>query len=240
MTRMIAKKDNRSIDHCSGNDDRDEHEEAKKQKHSDSSKKKKLSPLAMAAADWMEEEEEEDELEKYWGNYERMKNDKKKDDTDANPLEKQADKNNYEGKSNKTTLELLDDYYEKLGIDKKTERQHKYEIEEAIRTARKISSTTKERIDALEKVQPFLQPNTRLGGQALIELATLYCNKSNREEKCNDDVREILMTVINSNQDRSMRRRARQLLFELEKTVTNSDIKSRLNNFGFRFDSFWS
>ena len=212
---------------------------------------KKLSPLAMAAADWLDEEEEDDEWGQYWDKYETSKQNKDTITSDKSIWDSSSaigniDKRN--GIGNLTTEELLDNYYETMGIDKKTERYHQKEIESALQYAKSqkkggttIPSNTKTIIKKLEQVQPYLQPNTQLGGQALIELATAYYyhyyNRDDENDSFVSKSQTILQLILEKNLDRSTLRQAKQLLIQI-----NSDTKSTNRRprgiFGFNFDDF--
>mmetsp|Transcript_34115 Transcript_34115/g.50956 ORF Transcript_34115/g.50956 Transcript_34115/m.50956 type:complete len:82 (-) Transcript_34115:526-771(-) len=80
-----------------------------------------MSRLIMAAADWMEKEE--DELNFYWEHYYNAKQ--------SNTLKSDLTNDQNDEESQKTTPsdlsteELLDRYFQKFGIDKRTEKEHR-------------------------------------------------------------------------------------------------------------------
>eukprot|EP00978_Attheya_sp_CCMP212_P001218 scaffold2550_cov48-Attheya_sp.AAC.1 len=133
---------------------------------------KSMSPLAMAAADWLEEEE--DELSLYWEKFDDAKRDGLSNKSRVNTAtELLVDEKNVSPVVAITTEELLDRYYESRGISRKTEQMHEQEIKDAVKAARKASSA-EEAIRRLEVVRSYLQCNTQLGGNALLELAECY------------------------------------------------------------------
>ena len=74
----------------------------------------------------------------------------------------------------------MDTYFESRGINKAAERERHGEIENSVHAARRATSG-EEVVRILEKVCPFLQPNTKLGGGALLELAECYEAKGEPE-----------------------------------------------------------
>ena len=244
-SRIFSNKSTINNSNDSSSDDNEEENET-----SVAPKTKKLSPLAMAAADWLEEEE--DEWGQYWNKYETSKQNKDTKKSGATSL----DSTNAFGTidvsdsiGNRTTEELLDDYYETMGIDKKSERYHQKEIESALQYAKSqkkggtntIPSNIKTIIQKLEQVRPYLQPNTQLGGQALMELATAYYYDSNLDDDENDSSisksETIVQLILEKNLDRSTIRQAKQLLIQITND-TKSNTRPSKGIFGFNFDTF--
>ncbi len=130
---------------------------------------KALSPLAMAAADWLEEEE--DELVLYWDRFDAARSSRSgnndEEDDDEGQGRQQITSQNDEGA---TTEQLLDRYYQGRGIDKKGGRKHGEQIRKATESAGRASSA-EDAVKALEPVRPYLQFNTKAGGNAYFELA---------------------------------------------------------------------
>lgn len=118
------------------------------------------------AEDWLEEEE--DELQLYWERFDENKsgNIKQEDSSHASKIHDDEEDDSL----TLTTEQRLDRYYDRRGINKRREREHITEIEHALKNARK-AATPEEAILFLEKVQPWLQINSKLGGTALLELA---------------------------------------------------------------------
>jgi hypothetical protein len=133
---------------------------------------KPKSRLARLAEDWLEEEEEGDELTKYWERFD--KKEKQEPTTVVVVVEKEEE-------NNLSTEQRLERYYDRRGINKKKEEEHATSIQEAIQTAQK-AATSEQAIAALQKVRPWLQVNTRLGGTALVELAIALWQKDEEEE----------------------------------------------------------
>jgi hypothetical protein len=120
------------------------------------------------AEEWLEEEEG-DELTKYWERFDM----KEKQEPTVVVAEKEEE--------NLSTEQRLERYYDRRGINKKKEEDHAISIQEAIQTAKK-AATSEQAIAALQKVRPWLQVNTRLGGTALVELAIALWQKDEEEE----------------------------------------------------------
>jgi hypothetical protein len=79
-------------------------------------------------------------------------------------------------KSTEDTRERLRQYREKVGIDVQSEKDHKAEIDEALRIGslamqRGIYATA---VSALEKVTKYCSSNSRIGGKVFLELAMAY------------------------------------------------------------------
>jgi hypothetical protein len=129
---------------------------------------KPQSRLARLAEEWLEEEEG-DELTKYWERFDM----KEKQEPTVVVAEKEEE--------NLSTEQRLERYYDRRGINKKKEEDHAISIQEAIQTAKK-AATSEQAIAALQKVRPWLQVNTRLGGTALVELAIALWQKDEEEE----------------------------------------------------------
>ncbi|CAB9517483.1 expressed unknown protein [Seminavis robusta] len=127
---------------------------------------KPKSRLAQLAEDWLEEEQD-DELQLYWERFESNK---------ANPSSlvcKQpsadSDSDNNDEEQLLTTEQRLERYFGRKGIHKSNERKYAPLMEKVIAKAQ-AATTPEEAMLALEPVQPYLQPRTRLGGTALYEL----------------------------------------------------------------------
>ena len=169
----------------------------------DDTKKKTLSPLAMAAQDWLEDDDDDDELFSYWNRF-----DEKKSDAKTGDKAKALDIPNFPAVDRSlSTEQLLDQYYDGRGIDKRVENQHKEEIQKALDSATKAKSA-KEAVNMLEAVRPWLQSNTKLGGNALLELGEAY--------EADDNVNEAktIFESLQSNPQTDIKRRARYLLSE--------------------------
>lgn len=197
------------------------------------SKPKAMSRLAIAAADWMEEEE--DELFSYWDRFDDAKsNAKQKDriaktstvtslfttDTESNLLNTTI-----------STEERLDRYFKSRGIDKSLEKKHSKDIERAMRYATNSALCPMDAIQELEKVQPYMQIGSNIGGSALLELAYAY--------QANGDIDEMVTIcnmIIENNPLRELRKQAKQLKQEPEKYGKKYERK----NFWTSFDSLWS
>lgn len=120
--------------------------------------RKAQSPLAMAAQDWLEDDDE-DELFAYWDRFDEKKSDAKMESksnvfemSDAPAVDRSL-----------STDELLDQYYKGRGIDKRVENKHRNEIQKALNAA-KMAKSAREAVRFLEEVRPWLQTNTKLGG----------------------------------------------------------------------------
>jgi tetratricopeptide (TPR) repeat protein len=162
---------------------------------------KSMSPLAMAAADWLEDEE--DELSLYWEKFDDAKRDGIDNKSRLNTAtELLVDEKNVSPVA--TTEELLERYYESRGISRETEQKHKQEIKAAVKAARKASSA-KEAIRLLEGVKSYLQCNTQLGGDALLELAECY--EANDEPEKSLEIYEKVRT----NPQSQIRRRVKAI-----------------------------
>jgi len=167
--------------------------------------KKKIaqSPLAMAAQDWLEDDDDDDELYSYWNRF-----DEKKSDAKTGEKAKALDIPNFPAVDRSlSTEQLLDQYYEGRGIDKRVENQHKEEIQKALDSATKAKSA-KEAVNMLEAVRPWLQSNTKLGGKALLELGEAYEADGNVNEA------NTIFESLQSNPQTDIKRRARYLLSE--------------------------
>lgn len=165
------------------------------------SEQKALSPLAMAAADWLDDEE--DEISKYWEKFDDAKRgDRAKNDVSRTASEAEEAPG---AKSGATTEELLDNYYESRGINKAAEREHQGEIEGAVQEARAAESA-EEAVRILEKVRPYLQQNTKLGGETLLELAECY------EAKGESERADEIYGSLQSNPHTDIKRRVRQIV----------------------------
>jgi len=131
---------------------------------------KPKSRLALLAEDWLEEGE--DELASYWERFDENKKGNVSTDSKATSFASPGSYKNIVDDSSSealTTEERLERYYNSREINKKKEEQFKSNIEYAINAARK-AATAESAIVELEKVQPYLQVNSKLGGTALYEL----------------------------------------------------------------------
>ena len=162
---------------------------------------KAQSPLAMAAQDWLDEEE--DELSSYWNRFDENKSDAKKaakskvfEIPDVPVVDRSL-----------STDQLLDQYYEGRGIDKRIENKHRDEIQQALNAAKKAKSA-KEAVRILEGVRPWLQTNTKLGGDALLELGEAHEADGNIIEA------KTIFDSLQSNQQNSIKKKARYLFSE--------------------------
>lgn len=133
------------------------------------SEDKPKSRLALLAEDWLEEEE--DELASYWERFDENKNGNVSADFNSTSFASSGSYKNIVDSSSETltTEERLERYYDSRGINKKKEEQFASQIEYAINAAKK-AATAEIAIAELEKVQPYLQVNSKLGGSALYEL----------------------------------------------------------------------
>ncbi|GFH44922.1 hypothetical protein CTEN210_01396 [Chaetoceros tenuissimus] len=141
---------------------------------------KPKSRLALLAEDWLEEEE--DELSSYWERFDENKNGNVSADSKSLSFASSDSLPNIVDDSSSETLtteERLERYYDSRGINKKKEEQFKSNIEYAIDAARK-AATAEIAIAELEKVQPYLQVNSKLGGSALYELAIALWQRDGR------------------------------------------------------------
>mmetsp|Transcript_40089 Transcript_40089/g.84172 ORF Transcript_40089/g.84172 Transcript_40089/m.84172 type:complete len:293 (+) Transcript_40089:35-913(+) len=157
---------------------------------------KPKSRLAMLAEDWMaEEEEEEDDLAKYWQQFEDNKINNQRPQAEPETIEMETNNNNL-----LTTEERLEQYFDRRGINKRKEKEHSAEIQQAITTAKSILASGRppqRAIQTLQEVRPYLQSNTRLGGTALFQLVlALYSN---------DDQEEALLLCRELRQNRHVR-----------------------------------
>lgn len=144
---------------------------------------KPKSRLALLAEDWLEEEE--DELTSYWERFDENKNGNISADSKSSSFASPYSSPNFVDDSSSeelTTEERLERYYDSRGINKKKEDQFKSNIEYAINTARK-AATAEIAIAELEKVQPYLQVNSKLGGTALYELAVALWQRDGRPDE---------------------------------------------------------
>ena len=144
---------------------------------------KPKSRLALLAEDWLEEEE--DELTSYWERFDENKNGNISADSKSSSFASLYSSPNFVDDSSSevlTTEERLERYYDSRGINKKKEEQFKSDIEYAINTARK-AATAEIAIAELEKVQPYLQVNSKLGGTALYELAVALWQRDGRPDE---------------------------------------------------------
>mmetsp|Transcript_32025 Transcript_32025/g.47115 ORF Transcript_32025/g.47115 Transcript_32025/m.47115 type:complete len:203 (+) Transcript_32025:210-818(+) len=166
--------------------------------------RKKMSRLAMAAADWMEEEE--DELNLYWERYDNAKQSKTpKPDLTNVPNDESTTT------SALSTEELLNRYFQKFGIDKRTEKEHVDEILRALEIANAVTTQPTQAIRVLEEVRPYLQIKSRLGGNALLELGAAY--EDNDEY---DKARDIYES-LKENPERDIKGRVRTALLNVGK-----------------------
>jgi hypothetical protein len=163
---------------------------------------KALSPLAMAAADYLEEEE--DELSQYWNRFDNAKRgDAAKVDASPTGATEVLSKG---ATSAASTEELLDTYYQSRGIDKAAEKKYRAEIECAVQGARAAASA-EEAVRILEKVRQYLQNHTRLGGDALLELAACY------EAKKDPGRADEIYAALKSSPHEDIRQLAKRILF---------------------------
>lgn len=164
---------------------------------------KPKSRLALLAEDWLEEEE--DELTSYWERFDENKNGNVSADSKSLPFASPDSLPNIVDDSSSealTTEERLERYYDSRGINKKKEEQFKSNIEFAIDAARK-AATAEIAIAELEKVQPYLQVNSKLGGSALYELVIALWERDGRPD---EDLIEKLMGNVH------VRRELQQLM----------------------------
>ena len=213
-------KDNGSGAHSTASDDlcANESDEMKS-----NTPPKPMSRLAMAAADWMEEEEE-DELSDYWDRFDDAK-------SSANKYDKSqlTDSKEEDDAITMSTDQRLDNYLKSRGIDKTVERKYAQEIGQAM-TLAASSSSAYDAIQTLERVRTYMQPGSKIGGSALLELAYAYHAHGDVEEAvriCND--------IIELNSLREVRTKAKQLLADPERYGKNYDKKGFWSN----FDSSW-
>jgi len=122
--------------------------------------------LARLAEDWLEEEE--DELQLYWERFDENKSSNKQEDSSAQATKNQNGHD--EEEDSLTTEQRLERYYDRRGINKRREREHTMQIQQALEKAKK-AATPEQAILFLKEVQPWLQINSKLGGTALLELA---------------------------------------------------------------------
>lgn len=205
------------------------------------------SRLAQLAEDWLEEEEEEDELLSYW---DRFDTNRASSSGETNSLVQNTATTTAteEEDDSLTTEERLERYFDSRGINKALEAQHATDIEAAIGQAQR-AETPVEAIHALSKVQPWLQPNTRLGGKALYELAVALWQEevlerltsaSGQDEDTTlllfpqGDSARILETLMNNPH---MKDQVRQLLKQRRPPIRN---KTKSNIFGAWGDAFSS
>lgn len=184
----------------------------------------------MAAADWLEEEE--DELLSYWDRYDAAKSNSGTASADGN---KSSAASSVSAETDLSTEERLDRYFESRGIDKSTEKKHAPEIESAVSYATNSASSASEAIAALEKVRPYLQVGSKLGGTALLELAYAYQAAASDQEDYEGEYKEICNAIIETNPLRELRLRAKQLLEEPTRYGKKYDKKGLWGS----FDSLW-
>lgn len=157
----------------------------------------------MLAEDWMAEEEE-DELADYWERFEDNKVNRQQIETNGEELISNA--NDYDPE-HLTTEERLEQYFDQRGINKQKENQHATEIQHAIDKATQILDAGRppaQAIQILQTVRPWLQANTRLGGNALLQLAVALWQNDEREGalllcdelKQNRHVRQQVVTFL--------------------------------------------
>lgn len=182
---------------------------------STSSSKKPQSRLAMAAADWLEEDDG-DELAMYWDRFDAAKaaaksgGDRKKEQAEREVRQEggmavMTNDDDDEIADNASTEELLERYHESRGINKEEERKYGPQIEEATRAAGCASSAS-EAIRILEAFRPYLQYNTKLGGNAYLELAQAL--DANEDVDAATDIYLELATSPHGD----IRRQAREML----------------------------
>ena len=148
---------------------------------------KNKSRLAQLAEDWLEEEAE-DELMSYWDRFDTNRV-SSAGETKTFMIQKNATATEAEELA-LTTEERLERYFDRRGINKALEAQYASDIEAAIRQAQR-AGTPGEAMNALREVQPWLQANTRLGGQALYELAVALWQEEVLKSKVNTTAIEI-------------------------------------------------
>jgi len=186
---------------------------------------KALSPLAMAAAEVLEEEE--DELAAYWERYddakagEAMRPQRRMPEWDGSPTTK--------GSSATRTDELLNRYYAAQGIDKVAEDAARDGIEAArgqarLELARGHPLAAVLTLEVLQQ-QGLLQPHSKLGSAALLELAS-YHEHSDQEERA-----RAIYESLGSHPQTDVRREARSLL---------TSVTSRTRRLSGRAGSWWS
>lgn len=211
--------------------------------NNETQEKKPMSRLAMAAADWLEEEE--DELSNYWNKFEEAKSNSNTNvsgssgssGSDSGSSSTISSTNNESSNQQKqqqqlTTQERLDKYYKGRGIDKKFETKYANEIKKAIQKANQASNAS-EAIQILIKVRPYMQPNTKLGGEALIELSQAY--RANGE----DDEVGVIYELLKSNPHLDVRRRMRQIIENPSRYRKEYGKNKNLWN-SFEWGSWWS
>ena len=190
---------------------------------------KPKSRLALLAEDWLEEEE--DELTSYWERFDENKNGNTSTDSKSSSFASSDSLPNIVDDSSSeelTTEERLERYYDSRGINKKKEEQFKSNIEYAIDAARK-AATAEVAIVELEKVQPYLQVNSALGGTALYELAIALWQRDGRPD---EDLIEKLMGNVHI-------RRELQQLMKRGKPPTRQNQKSMWQDI-FNPNSWWN
>lgn len=166
-------------------------EESKKEKDDEEKEgtkakaKKPSSRLAMLASDWLEEEE--DELASYWDRFDEARTSGTKASTTTASSTTATTGSSEDDEKVLTTEQRLDRYHASRGVDRRAEEANRPAIEAALAKARgdgdDASSTASEAVRALEDVLPYLQPKTRLGGTALLELAWALIERSEEEER---------------------------------------------------------
>ena len=198
----------------------------------DENSPKPMSRLAMAAADWMEEED--DELLSYWDRFDDAKSNSKKN---ANTTHPQGASNsevileNSQSEINMSTEERLDRYFQSRGIDKSIEKKYSKDIERAMTYASTSASSAQDAIQNLEKVLPYMQVGSKIGGSALMELAYAYQAHGDEEKAV-----KICSLIMNQNPLKELRLRAKQLMEDPVRFGKRYEKKS----FWTSFDSWWN
>ena len=198
---------------------------------------KPMSRLAMAAADWLDDDDDGyDELSNYWNKFEEAKNNKS--EKASLPKEVKSSSSSLSppyGNINPTTTteELLDRYYKGRGIDKSMESKYKDKIKDAIQKANNAPNAS-EAIKILQSVRPYMQPNTKFGGEALIELAQAYDANNEEDSACE------IYTILLRSPHLDIRLQVKQMI-ENPKQFRKEYGKANKNRMWFSsFDSWWS
>ena len=232
--------DNNGNDNAPDNAPENKNENESTESDNENMKPKSKSRLAMAAEDWLDDYDDgEDELSKYWNNFEQNKNDNnntQKKQTTVGATSTATTTNNKDldtllkdtNYMNLSTEQKLDQYYQNRGIDKELDAKYKPLIQSTIQSISKKASNAQEAIEILSQIKPYIQPNTKIGGEALLELCVAYISgrydddsverkkdsSSNDTHNIDDVEEELENQIIN--------------IFELLKDNPHRDIQQRL------------
>ena len=75
------------------------------------------------------------------------------------------------------TEQKLNQYYQNRGIDKELDTKYKPLIQSTIQSISTKASNAEEAIDILLQIKSYIQPNTKTGGEALLELCIAYISR---------------------------------------------------------------